>query len=178
MVWSDAALTCDPLTWEWGWCSAGCYTWPHIHIAWRGQSCLPERVWYRKRSRWVDAACTVWGYMSTRAYCQPQRSVYVSLHTSRDSIPCEHQLKGHHKNKETQMINKSECARQIQVENFTEGLVLFAIPDFKSSAPQQCEESPGVPQFGMLLNQEEADCLQNIKGLINTDINKTSSTRT
>lgn len=121
MVWSDAALTCDPLTWEWGWCSAGCYTWPHIHIAWRGQSCLPERVWYRKRSRWVAAACTVWGYMSTRAYCQPQRSVYVSLHTSRDSIPCEHQLKGHHK-KETQMINKSECAVD-SMENFTEGLV-------------------------------------------------------
>ena len=115
-------LTYDPLIWEWGWYSAGCYTWPHIHIAWRGRSCLPERVWYRKRNRWVAVACTVWGYMSTRAYCQPQRSVYVSLHTSRDSIPCEHQIKGHHK-KETQMINKSETVKPTQGENFTEGLV-------------------------------------------------------
>lgn len=49
--------------------------------------------------------------MSTRAYCQPQRSVYVSLHTSRDSIPCEHQLKDHHKKRNPN--DKSENVRQI-----------------------------------------------------------------
>lgn len=60
--------------------------------------------------------------MSTRAYCQPQRSVYVSLHTSRDSIPCEHQLI-------LNLLHHSNLKR-----------------------------TPRIPQFGMLQNQDEADC--------------------
>lgn len=66
--------------------------------------------------------------MSTRAYCQPQRSVCVCLHTSRDSIPCEHQL----------ILN-----------------LLYHISVKR--------EPQGHLYPGMMMNQDEADCLCGVK---------------
>lgn len=66
--------------------------------------------------------------MSTRAYCQPQRSVCVCLHTSRDSIPCEHQL----------ILN-----------------LLYHISVKR--------EPQGHHYPGMMMNQDEADCLCGVK---------------